>query len=110
MLTILLEYLKLYLLDDVAYNQTPIQQEKNQCLMLMQCLMQTLHSQELYTTSRGGCHLRSTNNADTIPMYGVFVRFTHHFVGNRLNWDKDKCLEGVTDPSRSCWLIRGPGH
>ena len=35
MLSILLEYLKLYLLDDVAYSQIPIQQEKDQCPMLM---------------------------------------------------------------------------
>ena len=35
MLTILKEYLKLYLLDDVAYSQTLIRQEKDWCPMLM---------------------------------------------------------------------------
>ena len=54
--TILLEYLKLYLLDDVAYNQTLIQQVKGQCLVLVLCLVQTLNAQELHTTSYGSNH------------------------------------------------------
>ena len=96
MLTILVEYLKLYLLDNVAYNQIPIQQEKDQWPVLMYCLVQTLYVQELHSTSRGGCHLCSTNNVDTIPGYGVFVWFIHYFVGDGLKWATEKCYKYLT--------------